>query len=538
MSRYGRPIVWGFIFSALGLVVYWPALDAYFLSDDFHFLLDIRQHGLPAVWTIFPRDFFRPVIMLSFWLDGVLWGDHAWGYHLANLVFHIGNAILLVFIAGSWMRLAGWVNERAHWLALLAGLLFLVHPSHGEAVSWISGRSDVIAVFWGLASLAAYFRFRQGNWLGWLIASWIFCGGAFLSKESSISLPLLIAVLEWQRRAFDFRSFRTWIPTAGYWVVLGAYLLLRWFMLGQWIGGYDEAEPSVFREPLWFRNLAFYTARVLLPPTHWATPAGAIRCGFLALWIGGTWGLWTACRRAQAWMQRRELSRRYETPEWFFALALLYPISLLPPLAAQLNLHLGMSLGERLIYWPSVFAVLIVVCVADAVFRRWRWAAPVLLCGLAIAYAVSLTGANRVWRDAGTISRNLVNDVRSLEPGRRLIAVNLPDTLNGAYILRTGLRAVVQFDGEPRFEEVREVAFQKLESPEDGAVVRALSPGTYQIDANRDSAYFMQRKVKSNSSPGYTIERFNRSGFVVRFDSISPCDRIVYYADGRFRLIQ
>ena len=74
-------------FILVGLLVYWPILGSFFLSDDFIFLADIHEFGIQSIWTVFPRFFFRPVIMFSFWLDYRLWEFQSWGYHLTNLLF-------------------------------------------------------------------------------------------------------------------------------------------------------------------------------------------------------------------------------------------------------------------------------------------------------------------------------------------------------------------------------------------------------------------------------------------------------------------
>ena len=66
-------------------------------------------------------------------------------FHAVNLVLHVG-VTLLVFQLGLQL-------SRARSVALIAAVLFGVHPIHTEAVTGIVGRAEILAAFFGLLTL-------------------------------------------------------------------------------------------------------------------------------------------------------------------------------------------------------------------------------------------------------------------------------------------------------------------------------------------------------------------------------------------------
>ena len=69
----------------------------------------------------------RPLTVATFRLNYLLHELQPMGYHLVNVLLHGAVCYLYVQLCG--------VVFRAVWPALIAGLLFAVHPIHTEAVS-------------------------------------------------------------------------------------------------------------------------------------------------------------------------------------------------------------------------------------------------------------------------------------------------------------------------------------------------------------------------------------------------------------------
>jgi protein O-mannosyl-transferase len=86
------------------------------------------------------------VTMASYRIEHALVGfDHPWLQHATNLAFHLGSVALLFSIA----RLVGLATLGAAVAATVLGL----HPAASEPVAWLTGRKDVLALFFALVAV-------------------------------------------------------------------------------------------------------------------------------------------------------------------------------------------------------------------------------------------------------------------------------------------------------------------------------------------------------------------------------------------------
>ena len=72
---------------------------------------------------------YRPLTVATFRLNYMLHELEPLGYHLVNVLLHSAVCYLYVLLCG--------VVFSEVWPALIAGLLFAVHPIHTEAVSML-----------------------------------------------------------------------------------------------------------------------------------------------------------------------------------------------------------------------------------------------------------------------------------------------------------------------------------------------------------------------------------------------------------------
>src|SRR5262249_43374502 len=121
---------------AAGLFALGGALWANALANDF--VWDDRLLAtVPVTLTGRVGSYYRPVVLPSFALDRAVFGGAPWGFHLTNLLLHVAAAWLV-------LRLAEAVGLGAG-AAFAAAALFLAHPVQTEAVTYVSGRTDVLA---------------------------------------------------------------------------------------------------------------------------------------------------------------------------------------------------------------------------------------------------------------------------------------------------------------------------------------------------------------------------------------------------------
>lgn len=185
---------------AIPIIVYINSLQNTFVYDDVFTVTDnyfIRNWGNFS--SLFTHDYFkssgevtyRPVVTFSYFIDYSIWHLNPFGFHLANVLLHTVN-VLLVYGFISILT-----KDRA--LPFLSGILFALHPMLTEAVNGISYREDLLATLFSLGAVLLWFisrnHFRRYICLYPLsLFSYLL---ALCSKEIAITLPLIIFLIDW-----------------------------------------------------------------------------------------------------------------------------------------------------------------------------------------------------------------------------------------------------------------------------------------------------------------------------------------------------
>ncbi|MCX5795454.1 MAG: tetratricopeptide repeat protein [Elusimicrobia bacterium] len=189
------------------------------------FLMDCRNLSKAAspanFFGVLPvRNSARPAWLVSVLADTCLGGGRVVVYRLTSIFWHAVGAVLVMAL-GWW--LAGDLAA-----ALMAGLLFAVHPVHTEAVNIIGFRGDLLALAFMLMSLLLYRDARlRGGWPRRAVfaASLAAFALALLSKEMAVTLPILAVLSD---ALFPLRSAPAAArrPLAGRAALLACYLAL------------------------------------------------------------------------------------------------------------------------------------------------------------------------------------------------------------------------------------------------------------------------------------------------------------------------
>jgi hypothetical protein len=119
---------------------------------------------------------YSPLHLLSYALDYAVGRLNAHAFHLSSNLWAgvVAGLVYLVALALTQERRT----------AIVAALLFVVHPAHVEAVAWISSRKDLVAAAFVLPCVLAYLKYRQRGAIGWYIASLLLFLFALLGKLS------------------------------------------------------------------------------------------------------------------------------------------------------------------------------------------------------------------------------------------------------------------------------------------------------------------------------------------------------------------
>jgi tetratricopeptide (TPR) repeat protein len=189
----------------------------------------------PSTMSTLPRiTAYRPLLPLTLSLNYWWGGEQPAGYHAVNLAFHAISSLLVyaLFVPLGRVRSA----------ALIAALLFAVHPLSGIVVNYISARDLAMTQTFMLASLVSYTRMRlqrRDSAPGWAVAL-VFAAAATLAKTNAAVLPLIVAV-------FELLFMRARWQAAGLWARVAAFAavpvaLALWTRAGL---GYSDLENTV-----------------------------------------------------------------------------------------------------------------------------------------------------------------------------------------------------------------------------------------------------------------------------------------------------
>ncbi len=226
-----RHIGAGTVIVSAVLIVYSNSLPNGFVWDDHlyvegnPFLADPANIRHLFDWRYYTRVHevlagSRPVFLATLLADKALWGAAAWGHHLTNVLLHAANSL--------WVYALAWAAVPAWPLALLAGLIFALHPVQTEAVNAICFRSDLLAAFFVFASLWTYLRMRSASRRATPLlaaASAAFFALGLLSKEMAASLPLLVILAEFYSGAIPGRKRRLALALGAYALVAAAFFV-------------------------------------------------------------------------------------------------------------------------------------------------------------------------------------------------------------------------------------------------------------------------------------------------------------------------
>src|SRR5947208_11219030 len=136
---------------AATILLYRPAWHGGFIWDDDRYVTNnyllIAPDGLRRIWFSLdaPSQYF-PLAYTMLWIERSLWNLDPAGYHLLNILLHVGNAFLVWWILAR-LKLPG---------AWLASAIFALHPVQVESVAWISELKNVLMAFFFLLTLAAW----------------------------------------------------------------------------------------------------------------------------------------------------------------------------------------------------------------------------------------------------------------------------------------------------------------------------------------------------------------------------------------------
>jgi len=376
------------------LWVYAPLRDASFLNfdDNVHisrnpFIREFSWAGIKDIFTTSVNKTYVPLTELSFALQYRLSGFDAPAFHLVNIILHVFVCFLVLGL-GRRMGL-----EPA--AALLAAVIFAVHPMHVEAVAWVTARKDVLYAFFYLIAVHQYLTYLQSMnlrqkrraYILMLIAGLL----SALAKPMALSLPLILLVFDWYfKRTRSLKMLTDKIPVALVIVppVMVTHLLFLRDVPWVWPESFLLWNWTCVFYPLKFLELGRYMYLYWLPrPLSWANPAYswavAVSAAFLML-------LW-----------------RLRKNRWLIFAVVYYLASAFFMFRMDFGSELNM-VGDRYFYLPGLGvclalgqALLVFAKRIERMFPPGKWRLGAVVCVLLIAVlAVKGRRQTEIWHDS------------------------------------------------------------------------------------------------------------------------------------------
>jgi tetratricopeptide (TPR) repeat protein len=184
-----------YIVVAAAVAAFGACLASSFHFDDYAILSDPVLTSPSGWWQVWQPLQTRPLTYFTFWLNYQLGGANPAGYHLVNLLLHLGAVLMLVRV------LRRCLPDTA---VLAAASLFALHPIQAEPVLYVFARATLLATLLCLASFDAWLREKR-----WLAAGWFAL--ALAAKEECVAFPLVLLLMHVMER----RNVRERWPIAG-----------------------------------------------------------------------------------------------------------------------------------------------------------------------------------------------------------------------------------------------------------------------------------------------------------------------------------
>jgi tetratricopeptide (TPR) repeat protein len=354
-----------FLLIAAALAAFGASLGSGFHFDDYAIFSDpvlTSPWGWLQVWGWRQT---RPLTYLTFWLNYQAGGQDALGYHVLNLLLHLG-AVLLAYEC-----LRRLLPQRA---ALAAAALFAVHPLQAEAVDYVWGRSIVLAALLCFAALLCWITGRP-----WAAVACF--AAALLAKEECAAFPLVLAMLPARPRGRSHIAVMLGLSVAAGARVVYAAAVTPGALAGL-RAGISPWKYLLAQGPVILRYL-----RLLIVPYGFTVDAGI---HVPAVWVGVPAWAAMAALAALLWRYRRQ-----PWATWLLAgLILLIPSSSIFP-AADLS-------ADRRMYLPMLgFA-------AAAGWLLTRVRTPALAAVVVVALTGVSMGRTQVWMTEESLWREAV----------------------------------------------------------------------------------------------------------------------------------
>ena len=427
--------------------MYTNTLHHGYVLDDFSAIKEnnIVRQGLPALKEIFKTSYrqgyasinddlyYRPLSLATFAVEWHFFPDRPGVGHAVNVVLYGITGALLFLMLCKLFQFPSGDESQAEALAFIASLLFITHPLHVEVVANIKSRDEMLCFLFVICSFSFAFRHLETGRVGFLILAMLTYFVSLLSKETSITALALLPIAIHFCTPVSIR--KNIITTSVFLVAALAYLMIWSFLLhgvlsDPTVAMTDNvmvgAKTLSTRLGTGFYILGLYVKLLLLPHplsydysfNHIAIVSLGNVFSILSLLFYaaiGSYAAFVLCRSFKGGTNGRPGTEQRAHILVFGILFFLVTIFLF----SNLVLTIGTSMGDRLMYFPSLGFC---ICIAFLFVRFLKIEAidiqhptssvkllPVL--AVAVLFSAKTWSRNFDWKDNYTLYSHDVNIV-------------------------------------------------------------------------------------------------------------------------------
>lgn len=209
-----KPLIFGFClaFVVITFAVFFQVRNFNFINYDDDTYVTENRHVLTGltreniVWA-FKSGYaanWHPLTWLSHMLDCQLFKTNPAGHHLANVLLHIINTLLLFTVL---LQMTDKI-----WPSTFVAAAFALHPLHIESVAWVSERKDVLSTMFWLLTMVTYVRYTKLQSINhYLLALGLFALG-LMSKPMLVTLPFVLSLIDyWPLERLERKNFSRFV---------------------------------------------------------------------------------------------------------------------------------------------------------------------------------------------------------------------------------------------------------------------------------------------------------------------------------------
>ena len=259
------------------MILYHSYLGHNLMNEDFGFIEKVKNNfNLYEIFIrrLFRADVYRPITRDIFYaVSYALFALNPLGYRIIVFILFILNNFLVYEIVG--------ILTKRKDVALAASIFYLTRGAHNDALYWIpAGFQETGVTLFVLSAILLYLQYAHHKRKIFYVSSLICSTLAFMSKETSVILILLILLIElyMQKINNNFNLRKLFVKIAPFGIIALIYIVRTCVVSVNYRGDHYSMEFSL---DVLLKNITYYIAHSFNTGFETFVLCVLIACAFL-----------------------------------------------------------------------------------------------------------------------------------------------------------------------------------------------------------------------------------------------------------------